>query len=195
MWINLNARQYKYKDERALLSGHDYTFKDRFLVDKRVYTHVLDTFYRQLNNEESGRIRVTRKRNVTGLSNAIIAGKVRRGERKLRWGWGNLSNFFPRFFSLFLSFFPSLSFSFRRYGYERKKLHSHEFIVVGYNIVMASVIIFSRRRNGSRRIKARRVETARGLSNARRTRYEACNGVQPFPLHFLWAQLRFARPQ
>lgn len=195
MWINLNARQYKYKDERALLSGHDYTFKDRFLVDKRVYTHVLDTFYRQLNNEESGRIRVTRKRNVTGLSNAIIAGKVRRGERKVRWGWGNLSNFFPRFFSLFLSFFPSLPFSFRRYGYERKKLHLHEFIVVGYNIVMASVIIFSRRRNGSRRIKARRVETARGLSNARRTRYEACNGVQPFPLHFLWAQLRFARPQ
>lgn len=182
-------------DGRALLSGHDYTFKDRFLVDKRVYTHVLDTFYRQLNNEESGRIRVTRKRNVTGLSNAIIAGKVRRGERKVRWGEVTCPIFSPRFFSLFLSFFPSLFFSFRRYGYERKKLHSHEFIVVGYNIVIASVIIFSRRRNGSRRIKARRVETARGLSNARRTRYEACNGVQPFPLHFLWAQLRFARPQ
>lgn len=46
------------------------------------------------------------------------------------------------------------------------------------------------------RIKARRLEpreqARRGLSNARRTRYETCNGVQAFPFHFLWAQLRFA---
>lgn len=75
-------------DGRALFFDNEYDsiFKDRFLVDKPVcvYIHVLDTFYRQLNNEESGRIRVTRKRNVTRLSNAIIAGKVRRGERKVR---------------------------------------------------------------------------------------------------------------
>lgn len=66
----------------------------------------------------------------------------------------------------------------------------------GYNISVAGVIIFLRDgetdRGGLRRggLKPR---AARGLSNARRTRYEACNGVRPFPLHFLWAQLRFAQ--